>query len=99
MRRKYETKLLEVRHNVAHRSRRQRDRQNARQIARTNRLAGGEIALDDRFENLARALVERGETDMRRADRNVVRSQGNAPEPSNNDRRGGLVQAWHMVMV
>src|SRR5262249_50276731 len=50
--------LLQVRHHVAHRSWRQRHRNDARQIARADRLAGGEIALDHLAENLARALGE-----------------------------------------
>ena len=39
--------LLEIRHDVADRGRRQRHRQHPRQIARSHRLAGLEIRLDD----------------------------------------------------
>ena len=53
--------LLQVRHDVADRGRRQRHRQRARQVARADRLAGGEIGLDDLPEDGARALVELGE--------------------------------------
>ena len=45
-------------------------------IARADRLAGGEIAFDDLPENLARALVELREADLRRADRDVVDETG-----------------------
>src|SRR5665647_1844826 len=76
MRGKDQTELLEVGHHVAHRGRRQRNRQDARQIARADRLAGGEIALHNGAENLARALVERRQTDLRRADRDVVGGHG-----------------------
>src|SRR5664279_3756262 len=79
MRGEDQAELLEVRHHVAHRSRRQRDRQQARQIARAERLAGGEIALDDVAENLARALVERRQAYSVRADRDVVGSHGLTP--------------------
>ena len=61
MRRIDQAELFEIRHDVAHRSRRQRHRQDARQIARADRLAGREIALDDQAEDLARALVELGQ--------------------------------------
>jgi len=53
-----EAERLEVRHDVAHRGRRQRHGQRTAQIARADRLAGGEIGLDDALEDLARALVE-----------------------------------------
>ncbi len=58
MRRVDEAERLQIRHDVAHRGRRQRHRQRAAQIARADRLAGGEIGLDDALEDLARALVE-----------------------------------------
>ena len=74
-----QAELLEVRHHVAHRGRRQRDRQDARQIARADRLAGGQIALHDRTKNLARALVERRQAHLRTADRDVVGSHGITP--------------------
>ena len=53
-----EAELFEVRHDVAHRGRRQRHRDQAREIARADRLAGRKVALDDLPEDLARALVE-----------------------------------------
>ena len=59
MRRIDQAELLEVRHHVADRGGRQRHREDARQIARADRLAGRQVALDDLAENLARALVER----------------------------------------
>src|SRR5664280_2317807 len=79
MRGEDQAELLEVRHHVAHRGRRQGDRQQARQIARPDRLAGGEIAFDDVAENLARALVERRQAHLVRADRDVVGSHGLTP--------------------
>ena len=54
-----ETELLEVLHHVAHRGRRQRHRQHARQVPGADGLAGGEIGVDDVAEDLARAGVER----------------------------------------
>ena len=53
-----EAELFEVRHHVAHRGRRQRHRDDAREIARADRLAGRKVALDDLAENFARALIE-----------------------------------------
>jgi hypothetical protein len=64
--------LLEIGHHVAHRGRRQRGRDQARDVARADRLAGCQIAFDDLTEDLARALVELGEAHLRRADRDVV---------------------------
>src|SRR5262249_25405665 len=79
-----QTELLEVGHDVANRSRRQRRGDQARQVARADRLPGGQIALDDLPENLARALVELRQTDLRRPDRNVLghRSSNSASELS-----------------
>src|SRR6478609_1202069 len=54
-----EPELFQVRHHVADGGRRQRNRQQALQISRTDRLAGRQITLDDLTENLARTLVER----------------------------------------
>ena len=45
---KDQAEMLQVRHDVADRGRRQRHRQQARQIARADRLAGREVGLDDR---------------------------------------------------
>ena len=67
-----QAQLLEVLHDVAHRGRRQRHRNDSRQVARADRLAGREIALDDLAKNLARTIVELGEADFARADRNIV---------------------------
>ena len=50
--------FLERLHDVADRGRRQRRRQQPRQVARAQRLAGGEIALDDATEDVERALIE-----------------------------------------
>src|SRR6266540_4274897 len=58
VRRVDQAETLEVRHDVAHRGRRQRHRQRATEIARADRLAGRKISLDDALEDLARALVE-----------------------------------------
>ena len=55
-----QAELLQVGHDVAHRGRRQRHCDQARQIARPDRLAGRQITLDDLPKNLARALVELG---------------------------------------
>ena len=57
VRRVDQARSLEVRHDVADRGRRQRHRQDAREVARADRLAGRQIALDDPPEDLARALV------------------------------------------
>ena len=67
-----EAELLEVRHDVAHRGRRQRHRDDAREIARADRLAGREIALDDLAEDLARALVELREARLGRSGGTVL---------------------------
>jgi hypothetical protein len=61
VRRVDEAGFLEVLHDVAHRGRRQGHGQDLRQVARTHRLAGRQIALDDLAEDLARALVELGQ--------------------------------------
>ena len=53
--------FLEILHDVADRGRRQRNRQQAREHARADRLAAGEIGIDDAAEDFARARVERGE--------------------------------------
>ena len=50
--------MLQVRHDVAHGGGRQRHRQDAGDVARADRLAGRQIALDDAPEDLARALVQ-----------------------------------------
>ena len=49
--------LFQVRHHVPDGGRRQRNWQQARQISRTDRLAGRQITLDNLAENLARTLV------------------------------------------
>src|SRR6516165_631618 len=72
VRRINEAELLQIRHHVAHGRRRERSRDQTRNIARAHGLAGGEVALDDLSENIARALVELGEAHLRRADRDVV---------------------------
>ena len=56
-----EAELLQILHDVAHRGGRERHRQDPRNMARADRLARGEKAVDDLPENLARALVELGE--------------------------------------
>ncbi len=53
-----EAERLEVRHHVADRCRRQVDRQEARQVAGADRLAGGEIGFDDLPKNLPRPEIE-----------------------------------------
>ena len=60
-----QTELFQIRHHVADRGRRQRNRDQARNVARTNRFAGGQIALDDLPEDLARPLIELGKPGMR----------------------------------
>jgi hypothetical protein len=50
-------------------------RQDARQIARADRLAGREIALDDLAKNLAGALVELAEAQLARGKRQVMTGQ------------------------
>jgi len=61
VRRVDEAQLLEVLHHVADRGGRQRDRQQARQVSRADRLAAGEIGIDDAAEDFARPRVEVGE--------------------------------------
>src|SRR4029079_6701257 len=51
---------------------RQRHRDDAREIARADGLAGCEVALDDLAEDLARALVELGEPRLRRSGGKVL---------------------------
>ena len=48
---------LQIGHDIAHRRRRQRHRQQAGDVARADRLPGGEIAIDDLAEDFPRALV------------------------------------------
>src|SRR5262249_51691749 len=67
-----EAELLEVGHHVAHRGGRQRRGDQAGDIARADRLAGGEVALDDLAEDVARALTELGEAHLRCADLDVL---------------------------
>ena len=49
---------FQIGHDVSDRGRRQRSRQDARDIAGADRLAGREISVHDLAENLARALVQ-----------------------------------------
>ena len=79
MRRIDQAELLEVRHHVADRGRRQRHRNQPRDVARTDRFAGREIALDDLPKNLARALIELGEPRMRRDQADRIVAGPNAP--------------------
>ena len=84
-----EAELLEVRHHVAHRRGRQRRRDQARDVARADGLAGGEIALDDLTENLARALVELREAHL--ASSRSGRRARPRPTPRNRFRIGDLL--------
>ena len=61
MGRKDEPGVLKVHHDIADRGRRQVGRQDARDGARTDGLAGFQIGIDKPAEDLARALVETGE--------------------------------------
>ncbi len=89
-----QAELFEVLHDVAHRRRRQGHRDNARNIARADRLAGREITLDDVPEYLARALVELCKTDLGRADGNVLRhDSGNNPKNRITGARNGSLSA------
>ena len=72
MRRVDQAELLEIRHHVAHRGRRQRHRDQARDVARADRLAGGEITLDDLTKYVPRTLIELGEPGMRRDQANRI---------------------------
>src|SRR3954464_7672407 len=74
MRRVDQAELLEVRHHVTDRGRRQRHRDQTRNVARADGFAGREITLDDLTKNVPRALVELSEPGIRRdqADRIVV---------------------------
>src|SRR3569623_1257075 len=87
------TEMLEVRHPVAHRGRRQGHRQDARQVAGADRLARREVALDDRAEDLARALVQRRKRDLGCADRYVVGRQGDSSNRHRIDHCNGHIQA------
>ena len=74
MRRVDQAELLEVRHHVADRGRRQRHGDQARNVARADGFAGRQIALDDLAKDIPRTLVELGKPGIRRdqADRFVV---------------------------
>ena len=63
-----EPELLEVLHHVANRGRRQRHRQQARQMPGADRFAGGEIRVDDVAEDLARTGVKRRQRARSRRD-------------------------------
>jgi hypothetical protein len=58
VRRKNVAQMLQIGHDVANRGGRQRHGQVTRQIARTDRLSGGEVSLHDLPKNGAGALVE-----------------------------------------
>src|ERR1700756_4468317 len=75
-----QAQLFEIGHDIAHRSRRQGHWQDARQIARADRLAGCKIALDDQAKDLARTFVELCETQLVRAKREFVAGQNLAPQ-------------------
>src|SRR5712691_90669 len=66
-----EAERLQVRHDVAHRRRRQRHGQQARDMTRAHRLASRQILVDDMAEDLARTFVELREADFGRSDANV----------------------------
>ncbi len=53
-----EAKMLKVTHHIANGSRRKTVRQQARQVARPDRIAIIEVTVDDQPENIARPLVE-----------------------------------------
>lgn len=61
MRREDQAGMLQIRHHVPDRGRRQRHREDPSEIPGAHRLAGREIALDDLPEDLAGALIEGGE--------------------------------------
>ena len=61
MRREDEADLFQRLHDVADGGRRQRRREKPGQIARADRLAGREIALDDPSKDVERALIEAAE--------------------------------------
>ena len=84
MRRIDQAGLFQIRHHVAHRRRRQRHRNDARQVARADRLAGRQIALDHLAKNLARALVELRKPDLTGAYWNVVGGHGELPSYGEN---------------
>src|SRR6202051_2346470 len=69
-----QAECLEIRHHIAHRGRRQRYREQARNVARPDRFAGRQITLDDLTKYVPRTLVELGEPGMRcdQANRIVV---------------------------
>jgi len=74
MRRVDQPERFEIRHHIAHRGRRQRHRDQARNVARADGFAGREITLDDLTKNIPRTLVKLGKPGIRRdqADRIVV---------------------------
>ena len=53
-----QARLFEIAHHVAHRGRRQVDAVAPRDRARADRLAGGEVLVNDGAEDLARAVVQ-----------------------------------------
>src|ERR1043165_5675948 len=84
MRRVHKPKLFEIGHDVAHRGRRQGHRDQARQIARADRLAGREITFDDLAEDLARAFVELREARLARSEGNLLGHRPLSPSWSQN---------------
>ena len=94
-----QSEFLEILHHVANRGRRQRGRQQAREMARAQGFAGREIGLDDAAEDFARTGVEIGQ----RAGfgRGLVGEVGHGLENADNlrplqaaarDRRGRLAR-------
>src|SRR6202040_1079598 len=79
-----EAGLFQVRHHVAHRSRRQRHRNDAGEIARADRLPARQIALDHLAKDLARALVKLSKPGLVSAARNVVGGHGELPSYGDN---------------
>jgi hypothetical protein len=68
-----EAELLKILHDVAHRRGRQRHRDDAREIARADRLSRRQIALDDLAKDFARAFVDLREARVVRTDGDVLR--------------------------
>src|SRR5262249_11010217 len=75
MRRIDQPELLKVGHHVAHRGRRQRHRDQARNVARTDRFAGCKVAFDNLPENIARPLIQLGKPGTRRDQMRIISNQ------------------------
>ncbi len=95
--------MLEIGHDVAHRGGRQAHRQQTADIARSDRLAGLEIALDNAPEDLAGALVDPGKAGgLGGAGKGRRLVHGTILAPSRPSASSGLyrgVLRWHQAAL